>query len=75
MTATSPIFQSRVVQEKREVLKDVLSLLKLRRARADAPGARIAAIGEVQAVLEQMCAELPVDGPNGASGAAEGAAA
>ena len=59
MNATPSIFQQRVAEEKRVVISDVMGLLKLRRGRADATGARIAAIGEIQAALEELLAGLP----------------
>lgn len=59
MNATPSIFQQRVSEEKREVLSDLLAFLKLRRGRADATGARISAIGEIQASLEEIKGGLP----------------
>lgn len=46
------IFEIRTREEAVVVLDDILQILKLRRARPDATGARVAAIGRIQDQLE-----------------------
>ncbi len=46
------LFDIRTEQEAVVVIDDILQILKLRRARPDATGARVAAIGRIQDKLE-----------------------
>lgn len=64
------VFEIRTREEAVVVLDDILQILKLRRARPDATGARVAAIGRIQdqleaerqALVEQMAFHQAVSG-------------